>query len=114
MKIVDRIDQHGNITEHVLRPGRGDRYTLCGLYLHVTQPAAGNRPCRRCLRSTRKDRALLKRAERMLDRFLPMAFIEYERMYPGEVDPANNYVAWEVQEARDVLAALEAVNASRR
>lgn len=51
--------------------------------------------------------AVRKRAERMLDRFLPFAFKEYERMYPGEVDPADNYVAWEVQEARDVLAELE-------
>jgi hypothetical protein len=45
MNSIDRISHNGDICEHLTDDG--DR-TLCGLDLNTTQPASGNRSCRRC------------------------------------------------------------------
>lgn len=43
---VDRIDDRGNIREHLRR--REEARTLCGLVIGMSQPACGNAECRRC------------------------------------------------------------------
>lgn len=47
VKRVDRIDQQGNIREHILVEGDEGR-TICGLLVEQFQAPAGNRPCARC------------------------------------------------------------------
>ena len=48
---IDRIDNKGDIREHSTLTGTR---TLCGLALSRgwTQPALGNRPCKRCEKIT--------------------------------------------------------------
>lgn len=53
MTRIDRIDNRGDIREHVVssvRPGR----TLCGLPILHSQEPAGNRECRCCARLEEK------------------------------------------------------------
>jgi hypothetical protein len=44
---IDRIDQKGNIREHIVHPRDPDK-TLCGLVIGTSQRAMGNRVCQRC------------------------------------------------------------------
>ena len=52
MNRIDRItnDRRGDITEHLLRDTDPSK-TLCGLAIEpmLTQPACGNKRCKRCL-----------------------------------------------------------------
>ena len=45
MEKIDRIAHNGDIREHLTEDGNR---TICGLGLDITQPAIGNRTCRRC------------------------------------------------------------------
>ena len=45
MTKIDRIDDRGDIREHLTRD---DRRTICGIEIGMRQPACGNRPCKRC------------------------------------------------------------------
>jgi hypothetical protein len=44
---MDRIDDKGDIREHLTRDGRR---TICGIEIGMRQSACGNRPCKRCQR----------------------------------------------------------------
>lgn len=47
MRAIDLIDARGDIRAHILRyEGR----TLCGRQVATSQAAAGNRPCKTCIR----------------------------------------------------------------
>lgn len=45
MTKIDRIDDKGNIREHLTRDGQR---TICGLEIGQRQPPCGNAPCCRC------------------------------------------------------------------
>ncbi|MCJ7597367.1 MAG: hypothetical protein MUO41_01820, partial [Methyloceanibacter sp.] len=45
MTKIDRIDDRGDIREHLTRD---DRRTICGIEIGQRQPPCGNRPCKRC------------------------------------------------------------------
>ena len=45
MTKVDRIDDRGNIREHLTRDGQR---TICGIEIGQRQPPCGNATCRRC------------------------------------------------------------------
>jgi len=45
MTKIDRIDDRGDIREHLTRDGR---HTICGIEIGMWQPACGNRLCKRC------------------------------------------------------------------
>ena len=45
MTKIDRIDNRGDIREHLTRDGR---LTICGLAIEMSQPPCGNRSCKRC------------------------------------------------------------------
>ena len=42
---IDRIDDRGDIREHLTRDGRR---TICGIEIGMRQPPCGNRSCKRC------------------------------------------------------------------
>lgn len=44
---IDRIDDNGNIREHILAEDDPAR-TLCGLVVYNSQKPIGNRTCKRC------------------------------------------------------------------
>jgi hypothetical protein len=45
MTRVDRIDDRGDIREHLTRDGRR---TICGIEIGQRQAPCGNRPCKHC------------------------------------------------------------------
>ena len=45
MTKIDRIDNRGDIREHLTRDGR---LTICGIEIDMWQVPCGNAPCRRC------------------------------------------------------------------
>jgi len=45
MTKIDRIDDRGDIREHLTRDGLR---TICGIEIGQRQPACGNRLCKRC------------------------------------------------------------------
>lgn len=52
---IDHVAQNGDICEHLIDPVRpAGRMTLCGLRLAMTQPACGNKTCKRCDRIARE------------------------------------------------------------
>jgi hypothetical protein len=58
---VDRIDDRGNIREHLTVDGRR---TLCGIEIGMRQGASMNARCRRCdsIRQARRHEAVTERA----------------------------------------------------
>lgn len=55
-KRIDRIDDNGNIREHILS-SEDDTRTLCGLVVHNSQRPCGNRTCKRCAALDSRNRA---------------------------------------------------------
>ncbi len=49
----------------------------------------------------------LRVLDRVLTRFLPLAFKKYEEQYPGEVNAIDGFVATEVAEARELMKIVQ-------